>query len=146
MQKWLSLILVTLYLKTMDKPCDHMHFLAQVDVTRLTKEEGGPVTGYSADIHIKCEQCGEKFVFLGLPGGMAPNYPTVSFDGTELRAPIKPEHEAVIKQLPQEGGQVMVEFVEAPAVERCKFFVPKINSTDGCCANCSMPETSHFKQ
>lgn len=72
------------------KPCDHTNFKANCDVTRLTEGEGGPVTGYRADLKIECEKCGLPFVFPGVPFGYTPAHPTVSVDQVELRLPIKP--------------------------------------------------------
>jgi len=63
--------------------CKHEQFEAHVDVNRLSD------TGrFSADVRIKCVQCGEPFRFLGLPAGVDPDGPTVSVDGTEARMPI----------------------------------------------------------
>jgi hypothetical protein len=70
--------------------CDHQQFAGAVEVSRLTGTEGGPVTGYAADIKIKCADCGRPFRFVGVPGGVSPNQPTVSLAGDELRAPIEP--------------------------------------------------------
>lgn len=69
--------------------CDHLIFEASVDVLRLTETEGGPVTGYAADIRVRCVDCGEHFTFLG-PAGLSRAAPMVSVDGLELRAPIVP--------------------------------------------------------
>lgn len=70
--------------------CVHMYFRAQVDVHRLSKEEGGPVTSYSAEVRIHCVECGEAFAFMGLPWGTHPTQPTVSVGGEEARLPIEP--------------------------------------------------------
>lgn len=83
--------------------CKHMIFKADVDVARLSKEEGGQITGYSADIRISCQQCGLPFRFIGVPASVketeegleftpARNEPRVSVDACELRAPIEPAH------------------------------------------------------
>lgn len=70
--------------------CAHEDFAVFADVARLTKVEGGPVTGYSADLKIECVQCGERFVFIGLPPGINPRGATGSMDGVEARLPIRP--------------------------------------------------------
>ncbi len=70
--------------------CGHMNFACQVDVMRLTDGDEGPITGYSADVRIQCADCNERFRFIGLPMGSAPDRPMVSFGGVELRAPIEP--------------------------------------------------------
>lgn len=66
--------------------CNHENFEAAVIVNRLVD-----VGRFAADVHIKCVDCGTPFRFLGLPGGLHPEKPTVSFDGTEARMPIAPE-------------------------------------------------------
>lgn len=68
--------------------CEHNEFEASVTVNRLED-----VKRFVADVHIKCRECGKPFQFLGLPGGLAPDRPTVSVDGTEARLPIVPEDE-----------------------------------------------------
>lgn len=65
--------------------CKHKGFVANVAVNRL--EDSG---GFAADITIKCVECQQPFQFLGLPGGLSPNMPTVSVDRTEARMPIAP--------------------------------------------------------
>jgi hypothetical protein len=74
--------------------CQHLNFRASVNVGRLSHDEGGEITGYSADVRITCDKCGVPFRFIGLPAGNHFSEPRVSVDGTELRAPIEPaEHE-----------------------------------------------------
>jgi len=70
--------------------CQHEHFAAHVEVNRLTDAEGGPVTGYAADITVRCAACGQPFEWIGVPGGLSPGQPMCSVDRTELRAPIHP--------------------------------------------------------
>lgn len=70
--------------------CQHENFRASVNVSRLTREEGAPVTGYAADVTIACAGCGLPFRFVGLAAGNHHAEPRVSVDGTELRAPIEP--------------------------------------------------------
>ena len=72
--------------------CEHNSFAAHVDVHRLSHVDGGPITGYSAEIHIKCVECGLPFRFLGLPFGSHHAEPRLSADSTELRAPIEPAY------------------------------------------------------
>lgn len=69
--------------------CLHENFVCQVKVDRLTQFEGGPVTGYSADITVHCGACGVPFQWVGVPGGLAPDHPTCSVDNRELRAPLR---------------------------------------------------------
>ncbi len=72
------------------KNCEHYRFRCECKVNRLTHYEGGPVTGYSADISIRCADCHQQFAFQGCPIGYSPNQPMVSVDGLELRAPLRP--------------------------------------------------------
>lgn len=67
-----------------------MSFLANVNVGRLTEGDGGPVTGYSANVTVKCADCGLAFRFIGLRAGSHYTEPRVSIEGEELRAPIEP--------------------------------------------------------
>src|ERR1041384_870272 len=84
----------------MSEPCAHEHFAAMVEVYRQGKVEGGPITNYTADVHISCAACHEKFLFVGLPHGASPYAPMVSIDATELRAPIAPYHSFPPANLP----------------------------------------------
>lgn len=71
--------------------CSHEQFICESRIARLTESETSTiVTGYYADIKIKCKQCDQPFEFVGLEGGLSPFGPRVSLDSTELRAPIKP--------------------------------------------------------
>lgn len=74
----------------MSSKCEHMNFVADIEVNRLTEVEGGPAKGFSADISVKCGDCKLPFSFLGVPFGMETTRPTSGVDGTELRAPIQP--------------------------------------------------------
>lgn len=73
-----------------DRACEHPDFAAHVEVNRLTSTEGGPVTGYTADIKVNCIECGEPFRWTGLQAGASPRRPMCSVDETELRAPLRP--------------------------------------------------------
>lgn len=75
--------------------CEHNVFECKARVARLTNAPDGPVTGYTADIAINCADCGLYFRFPGLAAGSSHDEPRVSFDGTELRAPIKPSYPPV---------------------------------------------------
>ena len=70
--------------------CDHSDFNASVSVGRLTSDRTGEVVAYSAEVQVTCSACGERFTFVGLPGGSSPDRPTVALDGCTLRAPIQP--------------------------------------------------------
>jgi len=69
-----------------DRACPHEDFAAVVEVNRLTKVEGGPVTGYSAEITVRCADCDEPFRWIGCPAGLSPRQPMVSPDEATLRA------------------------------------------------------------
>lgn len=92
--------------KRMLKPteCAHMNFQAHARVGRLTDTEGGPVTGYTADIKIECTECGLPFRFRGLAAGSHYAEPRVSIDGTELRAPLEPAYTVEIAGHPLVAG------------------------------------------
>lgn len=81
-----------------------MNFDAYTRVGRLTETEGGPVTGYAADITIKCRDCGLPFRFRGLAAGSHYAEPRVSADGTELRAPLEPAYTVEICGQPLVAG------------------------------------------
>lgn len=70
--------------------CKHVTFEANVTVNRL--EDTGR---FSADVTIKCADCGVNMRFLGLPLGLDLNSAAVSFDGTEARLAIAPAGETV---------------------------------------------------
>lgn len=77
-------------------PCRHLNFEARVVVNRLLANQGDEfATNYSADVTIRCIDCSESFVFLGLPGGMQPIQPTCSFDRKEARMPVAPQSEFI---------------------------------------------------
>ncbi len=83
----------------MANPCEHENFRCVADIARLSKIEGGPITGYTANIRVACALCGLPFRFIGLAAGSHPSEPRVSVDGIELRAPLEPaEHEKLAAQ------------------------------------------------
>jgi len=71
--------------------CQHLDFAASVGVGRLTQTDGGPVTGYIADIKINCSHCGKPFQFLGLEPGYDNQGARVSLDGLEAHIGLTPE-------------------------------------------------------
>lgn len=71
--------------------CEHENFAANVEVNRLSAEEGGPIDSFTASVFIRCADCDEPMVFLGpMPCGDLPHEPAVNPDATELRLPIRP--------------------------------------------------------
>lgn len=70
--------------------CNHENFRADVQVHRITEDDKITIRGFSANICIKCHDCGKEFEFIGVEPGVSPFGPRVSIDSTELRVPIKP--------------------------------------------------------
>lgn len=71
--------------------CEHQRFQIGGTVSRLTKDDDGPVTGYSLDVTVRCDECKEPFHFIGLPHGMSlVGGAYASIDETELRIAIAP--------------------------------------------------------
>ena len=66
--------------------CEHENFRSTVVVNRLVNGH----LDFSADVKIKCADCGRPFVFLGLPRGLALKGAAISFDAQEARLTIKP--------------------------------------------------------
>lgn len=71
--------------------CEHHNFHVQANINRLSKEEGGPITHYDAEMTIHCTDCGLPFEFIGLQCGMMPDRPTCNVNAQEARLPIKPK-------------------------------------------------------
>lgn len=70
--------------------CKHVHFNANVSVNRMAD------TGrFSADVTIKCVDCGIPMRFIGLPGGLDMNGASVSADACEARLSIAPLGEVI---------------------------------------------------
>lgn len=84
--------------------CQHEAFKSKIGVFRLSDKEGGPITGYTAEIHIECSQCGLPFRFRGFAAGSHFGEARVSVDATELRAPIEPAHTVEICGMPLVSG------------------------------------------
>lgn len=52
--------------------------------------ENGPLVGIQCEIKVWCKECSEPFRFVGLEVGVLFDRPTISPNGEELRAPIRP--------------------------------------------------------
>lgn len=74
--------------------CPHMNFAAEVDVHRLT-DGTDAVTGYAADVRIRCADCNLSFQFLGLLPGVDTRGATVSIDALEAHLALAPEGQEV---------------------------------------------------
>jgi len=85
--------------------CEHHNFAGKVSVYRLTRGDDGPVTGYTADVTIRCADCNLPFRFLGMQAGSHPSEPRVSVDGQELRAPLEPAYVTEILGHPIVSGR-----------------------------------------
>lgn len=73
------------------KDCKHMNFECRASIGRLTADQDPElVVGYVADVQVICADCGLPFEWMGIPEGVSNSQPRVSFDMTELRAPIHP--------------------------------------------------------
>ena len=83
--------------------CEHLNFVADVEVNRLEPSREGGKMRFSADVRIRCDSCGVPFRFIGLPAGVDLNGAAVSIDACEARLAIAPKGE-VISEL--EGGDV----------------------------------------
>lgn len=79
--------------------CQHENFEATVNVGRILKDnDADNPYRYSADVRVRCADCGKDFRFIGLPAGLDINGAATSVDGTEGRFAIAPAGE-VISQL-----------------------------------------------
>lgn len=72
------------------KDCDHMNFMANVEVARLEPSKIGGTMRFSADVTIHCTECGVPFRFIGLPAGVDLNGAATSVNGEEARLAIAP--------------------------------------------------------
>ena len=62
-----------------------------VEVNRITRSDDDPtVVGYSAEITVRCDQCGEPFRWTGVRAGLSPKEPMCNVDETVLIAPLRP--------------------------------------------------------
>ena len=88
-------------IKLSQNDCTHLDFDASVNVFRLLdNEDETKVTGYTAEIKIKCHHCDLPFEFIGVDAGMMPDRPMASVDGQELRAPIRPRGSMILPAIP----------------------------------------------
>lgn len=91
--------------------CEHLDFVAMVEVNRITDVEGGPVIGLSVDVTARCAACDEPVVFhgVGLPVGLAADRPTLSINGTELHCPARMQSDDPLFGLGMTGFAVRIE-------------------------------------
>lgn len=69
--------------------CEHLNFAAEVNVNRLTDEQGN-ITSYLCEIHTQCADCGMPFRFVCPDVGVLADKPATSPDGQELRVYVEP--------------------------------------------------------
>lgn len=81
--------------------CKHERFRCEASIARMSSVEGGPITGFGADVRVTCSDCDLPFRWMGLPAGMSFVRPMVSVDGLELRAPLEP---AYVMGMPVKAG------------------------------------------
>jgi hypothetical protein len=74
--------------------CLHENFDSRVGIHRLV-DDAGLLTGFQAEITLKCSECDQPFVFLGLPVGLSLDGAAVSIDGQELRVACAPSFDWV---------------------------------------------------
>jgi hypothetical protein len=72
-----------------------MAFESNVDVARIVDDNDySKVVEFKVEMRIRCKECKTRFQWVGIDPGMSPAKPMMSFDGFELRAPIRPVQEA----------------------------------------------------
>lgn len=81
--------------------CTHEVIDASVNVHRL--EDSGQ---FQAELEIKCAECGEPFLFLGLPIGLDLEGVTVSPDCQQARLAILPASQSKLPSLGVRGFNV----------------------------------------
>src|SRR5262249_44477805 len=74
---------------TMIRGCRHERCSAQVDIQRLTDNDGRG-RHFVAEATVRCSDCGEPFHFLGCDVGLSFARPMVNVGATTLHAPIAP--------------------------------------------------------
>lgn len=67
------------------KSCEHTSFQTEATINRLEDSRQ-----FNMDVKVKCLDCGEPFMFLGLPMGLDLQGAAVSPDYTEARLAIAP--------------------------------------------------------
>lgn len=101
--------------------CKHSNFHANVSVGRIIAEgasdDSQPIA-FSADVTVKCLDCGKPFEWIGLPMGYSPMQPMCSVDGLEARMPLKPQGEATRTDLAGFAVKVIRDEDEPHEVER----------------------------
>jgi hypothetical protein len=70
--------------------CKHKNIETTTDISYLED-----ANRFTADIRIRCADCGTPFRFIGLPAGLDLNGAAVSADGTEGRFAIAPKSEVL---------------------------------------------------
>ncbi len=79
--------------------CEHDEFFSTVEIVRVREEDDGPVTNWHALVAIHCTECGQRFEFLGLPGGLdydEATYGVSDVGEPEARLPIRPSLATVV--------------------------------------------------
>lgn len=84
--------------------CKHEVFKANVAVGRISEVDDGPITHYTADVTVCCNECGLQFEFIGMPAGSNRKFPTTNFDFTKARLPIRPFTNSIATKLSYQVG------------------------------------------
>lgn len=79
-------------LKRPDPKCKHENFSASVGCHRITKSDSLNAVPYlfTAELTVKCEQCGGDFMFDGLPWMISTTKACVNVSRTQASIPMKP--------------------------------------------------------
>lgn len=93
--------------------CPHVEFDVYAKVNRFVDREPQqgeipPADGFGVDLTVSCRDCHEPFVWVGPMAGFSPGEPRVSFNGTELRAPIRPRSAPVDFGLHRAGFHIEI--------------------------------------
>lgn len=75
---------------TFGDACMHDLFTARVAVVGVAEIDGGPVTGFIAQVQVICATCQVRFRFGALAPGFSTVKPTTNIDGSEVYLPMAP--------------------------------------------------------
>lgn len=96
--------------------CEHHgNFGSHVQVARITNGDG-QVGAFMAEVRMKCLDCDQDFVFVGLPIGLSYDGATVSAYGLELRAAIVPHLDWLAPAVLEPRGYIAIKVDLEPDV------------------------------
>lgn len=73
--------------------CIHRSFICKADVERTVCDDS---TAYTAELSVRCVDCGAEMVFIGVEPGFSFDRPVVDEKRTKLSVPVRPQGEASI--------------------------------------------------